>query len=346
LLSASCSKKAKTQRLLRSAKTFNDEARAFLLSGEADRSHKAAKEALISAQRAKKIAPQGPLQEMACEQMRKATLLAQAIESPEGSLRLWLHGISCGDTELAFSVFDTEQFVKMCFERRISQMTGRECQDLEESLLQSLKTTCQKYKDAFSTWKLREIDSVCDAHHAKVDCVFTMLDQKQRAICSLHRRDGIWRLFDVTDGERGLVPTLRDLSKGFEETDNIADFFEGKGLLEAYSVLEEAQQVDPLFSQKPWVGHYVRLKEPAALNRNDKKILVEEGRILKVVDYAGGEACKLLVVRTPDADPKESALGKIAIERAEHLGTDDGHLWGVGEISDNVRPTGRSPRVA
>ena len=101
-------------------------------------------------------------------------------------------------------------------------------------------------------------------------------------------------------------------------------------MIEALSEVDTIEQMDDIFAKKPLVGKYVSVTEDVTLNRKGRDETIERGRILKVIDQIrDGSGHHAVVVRTTEADPTQSALGRIFERTVQVVGTDDTEVWGL-----------------
>jgi len=330
LFFSSCSKLSRGRRLLSSSRKAYDQARTCLISGDVSKAKEFASRSVQLSEKAEDLLRATPLKDAAAGDVKRSQVLRSAFDGPEGAIRLWFQTTVERDRDLNAYIFDLSDLFDVVCGAAGEQQLNSERERLRTALLQSYQRTLGTYEDVLSNWEPRNVVTEIEGEHASLQCTFEMANVKNELSIYLRNTDGIWRAHDfATRGGKATEMATRLLGMVGDGVD-LVSFFDGRGLFEALAQVEEIQRFDGLFNERPLIGCYVRTTEDVKLLRGETDECVECGRILKIIDqnWAGSEPGAIMV-RTTEADPRESAVGRISLEVAKVVGTDESELWGV-----------------
>jgi hypothetical protein len=225
---------------------------------------------------------------------------------------------------------DTKALARKSLERRLSRMSEEERTSFFEVFRKSAQKTFEMYREAVASWQIGDIQCKTEGQTAEVDASVKTLNAERRVLFSFRLQDGLWIIEDFSVQSGQLSQFIQNFEILLPEDANMSQFLEGKGLLEAFSGLQGAQQVDRMFLQKPLLGHYVKLQVPMTFTTPTGEAAMEAGTTLKIIDQVLREKDKpYYVVRTTEADPAVSAKGLIPAEKTTYVGTDETEMWGT-----------------
>ena len=330
----SCSKQGRAKRLVDASESAYGTARGSLLSGDSEAFLKSAQLAKALAGKAAKLVPSGPGADRIASQAEKCSWMASLGKDPTAVIQFWRLAITEEDWDLVLHLFNWRSLMERSFAKRLEGMSDEGKRDLEEVFHASCEKTFKMYKDILSIWQLEGLQSEETGDEAMVRCEMNTPKGIRGIGFWLHRREGMWIIFDFTIGRTAddlrFTRSLQELDVVLGDGVDLAQFLKGKGLLEAFSEVQQAHSMNPFYLKKPWLNQYVRLVSEVSLMQAGKEVRLEPGRILKVIDQdRDPDGVEHVIVRTPDADPVKSASGKIPVSSVEYMGTDESEMWGT-----------------
>lgn len=331
----SCNKQTRARRFLQASEKAYAQARSGFLARDLKACQTESLKAKINAEKAVRLWPSGPGSEGLVRQKEKCSFMANALQDPRACFQMWLQALVDGDLELGMSLVDTEALAKSSLSRRISRMSESEQKTFYEVFRKSSQKTFEMYREAVASWQVSDIQCRTEGETAEVDAMVKTLNADRRVQFSFRREDGLWTIEDFSVLAGQLSQFIQNFEILLPEDTNMSHFLEGKGLLEAFSGLQGAQQVDRMFLQKPLLGHYVKLQVPMTFTTPAGEATLEAGTTLKIIDQVLREGdAPTYVVRTTEADPAMSAKGLIPADKTIYVGTDESEMWGTDSAAE------------
>jgi len=326
----SCSKTARARRHLSRAKETYGQSRSLLLEGKVEEAQKLANRSIIHAETSMELLPSETFRDAVQKQLFRSRMLSSYFDDPAFAVQLWIEAIREEDTPLASFLYDCPRTLEVVFSEDRGTFSEEEWSRLEQTVRASYARTIERFQDALLSLQADQMKTVSLPEGASVHCSFQFLDDKVDFACWLHQDAGAWKIYDFSLETDRATEVFKKLVPRIDKEADMAVFFEGKGIFEAFSDVQDAEKFGLLFHKKPLIGQYVRLRKPVHLNRSGRKQRIEKERILKVFDQGKNSSGKdVLRVRTTEAVPSKSAMGEIPLEAVEVLGNDEDLLWGV-----------------
>jgi len=339
LCCVSCNKTARGRKHLEASKDAYEKAVLSLVGADIATSKSLALQAMQSAQTADKLLTEGAFQDVVSKQKELAIHLAGLFEDPRSSLLVFFDALSANDFDLLMACLDHEYMLQ---ESRFYELTGitpEKKAELNEVFGEAMKQSFVKYAEVLATWNTQGMDvSDLDQGRKRVHFHFKALNADRTLALDMHYDDGYWRLYDFTMGQITATESFKILGARMKRDVDLIAFFRDKGLVDAFSEIEDADQIDALFAKSSMIGHYVRTLQPLELihQKSGETILLEKGRIVKIIDQHKMDDVNQYTVRTTEADVRECAAGRVSSENVEDIGTEETEIWGTLGLDLNV----------
>jgi len=330
LLMSSCSRTAKVRRYLARSEQLCEQARNAMLNGNAVEALSLAEKAETMAKRAVDLTDSGPGGERATRCGNAAARLGLGMKAPSGAVLLWIYTVAEEDLDLAVRLFDFSDIVE-AVDLSPSGMNRSEWRkETERAIRESTRKSIQNHSEVFSQVSCVVTQEELHGNEATVECEFGLLKQRRPVTFWMRRKDGLWRIRDFSLSGHRATTLFASLAKEVPDSAEPSHFLEGKGVFEAFSTVEGAASIDPVFSKRDFQHHYVRAVHPLTLTRGEEQIVLEANGIAKVIDqFQDSSGHTLLLIRTTEADLSHCAIGEVPTTEVQPLGTDESEIWGI-----------------
>lgn len=324
-LLSSCSPTDRARKALTASDKAFAQARSCLLSGDNVQARVWAGKSKTFADKAAKILPGGPFKDRMDRQVQLTSALLGAFDDPTQTVKLTFLRLAENDFDLIVFIMNPVGILNTSLKDRNETLSKEERETLDDTIEESTRLAFERYREALMAWNSQSMQSKVEGDRAEVTFAYTIVGSKQDVTFWMMKTQGIWRVEDFTIAGKRFSGLVTRLAEGLANLKDLTGILKGKDLFTALAQLGQPQDAPELFREKTLVEHYVRLRSPQTFMKGKETIQLEAGKIVKVID----EWTTDLLVRTPEADVRASAMAKIPADSVEVVGTDESEMWGT-----------------
>lgn len=324
---SSCSRQKRISNALSESEMFTNQAIEAILDGDIAASKELAEKAFRFADKANRSAQaldtKHPYRTKAQSNFEDVQTLAEAYNSPEGSLKMWWDAVGSGNTKLARSFFDTSSLIDSVFEDY--DITEEQKLEVEESFISCLTRMYSSFGATVNSLDIK-VEGIRNVKGKTLaDCSIKMPYGAAPATWafSLTNKEGLFVITDLVYMGARVTEHYRQEAKT-RGPEGMKEWFD------TASLSETLEGLAPFFTKDDLVGTYVTPLETLELSRGSEKLKAEPGRYLTVLNQRKtGDGDEILWVSTNETDRSQKYMAEVRRSKVKPYGTNETELWGL-----------------